>query len=147
MSGIEIAGLVLGSFPILLNCLDYYREGFEPLEQWWQFRTSFLAFTDDIRHQMMRYNENMVRLLDPIISDNESLKTLVQNVADPRWQDGSLDGSLRERLAGEHDRFLRIMDRMSDITKDLKRLLKVESGTVSNLPPYDRQIYRFYSFR
>lgn len=84
MSGIEIVGLVLGSFPILLNCLDYYRKGFEPLEEWWNFRTRFIAFIDDISHQMMRYNENMIRLLDPIISDNYSLTALVQNAKDHR---------------------------------------------------------------
>jgi hypothetical protein len=91
MAGVEVAGLVLGSFPIILNCLDYYREGMEPLEEWWSFRTHFIEFVDGIRHQMMRYNENMTRLLDPIIPDNKSLATLIGNPADPRWNDGSLD--------------------------------------------------------
>lgn len=82
MSGIEVAGLVLGSFPIILNCLDYYREGFEPLEEWWNFRTHFVAFIDDIRHQMMKYNENMIRLLDPIVANSDSLTTLVRDAED-----------------------------------------------------------------
>lgn len=70
MSGIEVAGLVLAAFPIILNCLDYYREGFEPLEEWWEFRTSFLAFIDDVSHQMMIFNGDMGKLLDPVIEDN-----------------------------------------------------------------------------
>lgn len=92
MSGIEIAGLVLGSFSISLSCRDYYREGFEPLEEWWNFRTQFIAFIDGIRHQMMKYNENITRLLGQIISDNNGLNALVRNGKDPRWTDGSPGG-------------------------------------------------------
>src|SRR5437762_85698 len=99
MSGFEIVGVVLGSFPILLTCLEHYREGLEPLEEWWNFRTQFIAFVDDIRHQMMKYNENMILLLDPIITDNETLNALVRDPSDPRWRDGSLDSLLERRLA------------------------------------------------
>lgn len=131
MSGFEVAGAVLGGFPILLKCLDYYRQGFEPLEEWWNFRTSFVKFVDDIRHQMMRYNENMIRLLDPIIADTESLSSLIQDPKDSRWHDGSLEALLIQRLASEHDRFLRILDRMHGTLADLERLLQIENGEVS----------------
>ncbi|RMJ18496.1 hypothetical protein BHE90_000418 [Fusarium euwallaceae] len=131
MSGIEVAGLVLGGFPILLNCLDYYRKGFEPLEEWFSFRTHFIAFVDNIRHQMMRYHENMIRLLDPIISDNESLAKLVRDPTDSRWYDHSLDSLLEQRLSSELDRFLRIVGRMHEVMLDLNKLLRIEGGQVS----------------
>ena len=130
MSGVEIAGIVLGSFPILLNCLRYYHDGFEPLEEWWNFRTHFIAFVDDIRHQMMRYNDNMIRLLDPIIADNGSLTMLVQDANDPRWTDGSLDTLLEQRLASEYDRFLRIIKRMEEVVVELKKLLRIQDDGV-----------------
>lgn len=90
MSGVEIAGLILGSFPITLSCLEHYCAGFEPLVEWWNFRTRFIAFVDDVEHQMMKYNENMIRLLDQIIPDSASLTTLILNNKDPRWTDGNL---------------------------------------------------------
>ena len=130
MSGIEIAGLVLGAFPIILNCLDYYRKGFEPLEEWWAFRTHFIAFVDDINHQMMLYKGNMTRLLDPIIIDNDSLTSLVQNAKDPRWTDGSLTDLLEQRLPSELPRFLRIIQRMEEEICGLKKLLGVKNGEV-----------------
>ena len=130
MSGVEAVGFVLGAFPILLNCLDYYREGFEPLEEWWNFRTHFISFVDDIRHQMMRYHENMIRLLDPIVTDTDSLTALVQNAKDPRWTDGSLREPLEQRLASEHDRFLRIVERMEAVIEHLKKLLQIKGGEV-----------------
>ena len=128
MSGFEVAGVVLGSFPILLNCLDYYRQGFEPLEEWWNFRTHFIAFVDDIRHQMMKYNGSMIRLLDPIIVDNDSLTALAHDPTDSRWIDGSLDALLLERLAGEHQRFLRVVQRLEQLLNDLKKLLRIKDS-------------------
>ena len=132
MSGIEIAGLVLGAFPILLNCLDNYRDGLEPLDKWWNFRTEFIAFVDDIRHQMMKYNENMVRLLAPIISDDNSLTALVRNAKDPRWHDGSLSVPLERRLASENKRVLRIIERMDRVMDRLKKLLRIEGIEVGS---------------
>lgn len=136
MSGIEVAGLVLGAFPILLNCLDYYRKGFEPLEEWFSFRTHFIAFVDNIRHQMMRYNKNMIQLLDPIISDNESLVRLVRDPTDSRWHDHSLDSLLEQSLSSELDRFFRIVGRMHEVMLDLNKLLQIEDGQVCFRPSY-----------
>ena len=132
MSGIEVAGLVLGAFPILLKCLDNYREGLEPLDNWWNFRTDFIAFVDDIKHQMMKYNENIVRLLAPIIADDNSLTALVRNAKDPRWHDGSLSVPLEQRLASEHMRVLRIIARMDRVMEGLKKLLRIEDTKVGS---------------
>lgn len=78
---------------------------------------------------MMRYNENMIRLLDPIIVDNESLTALIRNPTDSRWTDGTLDVQLQLRLSNQHSRFLRIVKRMEDVVRDLKKLLRIkESG-------------------
>ncbi|PVH79284.1 hypothetical protein DL98DRAFT_420730 [Cadophora sp. DSE1049] len=48
MSGIEIASLVLGGFPLLISTAEYYREGFEPLAKWYKFRSQFIAFIDTV---------------------------------------------------------------------------------------------------
>ncbi|CAM1501131.1 Fc.00g102930.m01.CDS01 [Cosmosporella sp. VM-42] len=128
MSGVEVVGLVLGGFPILLNCLEYYRHGFEPLEEWWNFKTQFVKFVDDVKHQMMLYDQNLKRLLDPIVTDNETFNDLTADPSDPRWRDGSLASPLERRLSSELDRFLRIIDRMNKVMEDLRRLLQVEDG-------------------
>ncbi|KAL9633498.1 MAG: hypothetical protein Q9164_004664 [Protoblastenia rupestris] len=114
----------------MLNCLDYYRKGFEPVEEWFRFRTDFIAFVDSIRHQMMKYRENMIRLLDPIVVDNDTMQAMVGNASQPQWSDGSLDLPMKQRLASEHERFMRIIQRMEELTRDLERLLRIEHGEV-----------------
>lgn len=131
MSGFEVVVVVLGSFPIILNCLDYYREGFEPLEEWWNFRTHFIAFVDDIRHQMMIYHLSITALLDPIISDPASLNALLKDANDERWEKDKLKGMLKQRLvASELERFLRIVQRMETEILKLKKLLGIKDGDV-----------------
>ena len=136
MSGIEVAGLVLGAFPILINCLDHYREGFGSLGEWWNFQNSLKEFIDGIERQMMRYHENMVSLLEPIVSDAERMAALARNISDPRWTDGSLNGALRKRLASEHDRYFRVVERMQELVAYLEKLLGIgdfEDGKVGQV--------------
>ncbi|KAF2396577.1 hypothetical protein EJ06DRAFT_569315 [Trichodelitschia bisporula] len=130
MSGVEVAGLVLGAFPIILNCLDYYRKSCEPLSEWWRFRTRFIEFADGIRHQEMMYNSNMMEMLHPIIQDNDCLADLVKNPNDARWSDGSLTTHLERHLAGEHERVLRIIQKMHDLVEELKKLLQIKDNKV-----------------
>lgn len=136
MSGIEIVGLVLGAFPIILNGLESYRKGFETLEEWWQFRTHFIAFIDDVRHQMMKYNENMIRLLDPIIvcTDNDKLANLLM-ISNENHSTFNLGKVLEGRLASELDRFLRIVHRMHELVLALNKLLQIEDGKASFVSP------------
>jgi hypothetical protein len=130
MSGIEVAGIVLGTFPLVLGFLKKCREGFEPLDDWWHFRTKFIEFVDAIEHQKMLYRENMIRLLDPIVADTEILQAMVQDPRDPRWRDGKLDKEMEQRLASERDRFLRTCERMDKVMQELKDLLGVKHDGV-----------------
>jgi hypothetical protein len=46
MSGVEIAGFVLGGFPLLISAAEHYKEGFEPLvrlffEEFWDSGQSY----------------------------------------------------------------------------------------------------------
>lgn len=134
MPAIEIVGVLLAAFPLVVNCLEHYRKGFEPLEDWWKFRTHFIDFIDDIRHQMMRYRANIMRLLHPIIADNDSFTALVQNAKEPRWTDGSLDALLEIRLASEYARFLKIINRMEEVVESLKKLLQIKDSDVRLRP-------------
>jgi hypothetical protein len=130
MSGLEIVGVVLGSFPILLNVLDYYRQSLQPLHDFVHFRTRLLAFTDKIRHQRMLYRQNMTELLKPTITRVEDRDALIDNANDPRWSDRSLELLLTGRLGGEEDRFIRIAGEMNDSLKALKKLLGIQEGSV-----------------
>ncbi|RSL97551.1 hypothetical protein CEP52_010848 [Fusarium oligoseptatum] len=144
MSGIEVAGLVLGAFPIILNCLDYYQKGFKPLEEWWNFRVHFIEFIDDVRHEMMKYNQNLICLLDPIIADNDRLLNLVNNPNDPFWQDKAFEVHLKERLSNQTDRVFSILQNMHSLMEKLNKLLQIEGGQVPWIGTSDQKPFQWH---
>lgn len=131
MSGFEIAGLVLGGFPIVLKCLEEYRRVLEPIDEWWHFNVRFNGFVNDIRHQLLLYHTNIAQLLDPIVPSNDDFLQLASNLNDPRWKDGSLDRALRRRLGSEVDRVMRHIQRIHCSIEEVKSLLLIRDGQVS----------------
>ena len=130
MSGIEVAGLVLGGFPILLNMLDYYKTCFQPLEEWWKFRREFVAFIDDISQQKMLFEQNLEALLAPIIDTDEEMTRLLQKPTPEAWKQRSLNDALVLRLSVHHERYFRLMERMLETIQKLYKLLGIQSGQV-----------------
>jgi len=124
MSGFEIAGVVLGAFPILLNVLECYQEGCEPLKEFWSFDRTFINFIDDLRHERMLYERTIKQLLEPLGMEEEERKALF--ISPEEWGDDKLKDALAKRLGAEHDRFLRHIVRMDEIMSSFRKLLKTE---------------------
>ena len=51
-------------------------------EKWWNFRTHFGDFINDIREQVMMYEKNLRDLLNDIITDESELLALMHNPSD-----------------------------------------------------------------
>lgn len=131
MSGFEIAGLVLGGFPILLNILDYYERSFAPLDEWWHFRRHFVQFVDDISQQQMLFQQNLALLLDPVIDDNETFTSLLNDPGATAWEAANLSEILGKRLGLHRTRFLRVLTDMDKLMIKLRKLLGVkDDGSV-----------------
>ncbi len=129
MSGFEVVGVVLGALPIIVKCLNKYREGFEPLEQWWMFRTHFSNFVDDFQEQTMEYEMNVESLLDHVITDRDERAVLSQ-FWDERWRNGSLERALKDMLPSEHDRVLYILGRIHKVVGEVEKSLQIQDGRV-----------------
>lgn len=54
---------MLAVFPILVSALEHYREGLEPLGDWWEFEPEFLRLLHVIRRQANLFDENLEQLL------------------------------------------------------------------------------------
>jgi hypothetical protein len=59
MSGVEAAGFVLAVFPIVIQLLQQYREGLEPLKTWWKYRKEFLKFSRNVKNQSLVFEGNV----------------------------------------------------------------------------------------
>jgi hypothetical protein len=131
MAGLEIAGVVLGAFPILLNLRDYYKRSCQPFSEWLNFESTMIDLLDEIEHQKMQYDWTMNELLRSAITNEHERATLLSNAQDPRWTDRALLKTFNERLGKHYDRCIRILRRMHISLDRLSKILGIENGKVS----------------
>lgn len=125
MSGIELAGLVLGAFPIALAALGKYRDVAETLGTFWRIRREHQQWTHSLNICKLAFEQNLEELLLPLIVDDDELQWLVQNPDAPKWRDPELEDRLRERLPKSYGLYLETMSRIQHVMVEVTQELGV----------------------
>jgi hypothetical protein len=127
MSGIEIAGLVLGVFPVLISALKAYREGAETMTDWWKIARAYKKTQQDLSYHQILFEGNVERFLLPLVVDDDELTVLMADPAGNRWENDELEARLRQRLPKSYDLFLDIICDISKLVESLKKELGVKA--------------------
>lgn len=130
MSGIEIAGLVLGGFPLLISTAEHYKKGFEPLEKWYKFRTQFISFIDAVDIQKQLFNLTLECFLRSIDIEEDELQRFMDDPGYEGWQRPELFQRLKGRLGPSLGGFISTINTMNDLMRDLEKLLLIQDGKV-----------------
>ncbi|KAF2685656.1 hypothetical protein K458DRAFT_486505 [Lentithecium fluviatile CBS 122367] len=83
MSGIELAGLALGAFPVVLRLLDDYRKGAKAAGDWWQIRRAYEEWKHDLDYHRAAFELNSKLILMPLMEDEE-LEKFINDPKAPR---------------------------------------------------------------
>lgn len=129
MSGIEIAGLVLGAFPLLLRALDDYREGAETLRDWWRIERTYKKCHQDLCYHRLLFEDVVELLLLPLVADSVELKTLMSDPAGQIWEEPELEQRLRDRLPKSYSLFLEYIHDINGLVESIKKELGVKNTT------------------
>ncbi|KAL0937805.1 uncharacterized protein CTRU02_207536 [Colletotrichum truncatum] len=143
MSGFEIAGVVLGGFPILCDAAKDLKGILKKAKSWWQFEAAFDNFTSAIETQEVAYSQVLQRLLGPLdISDSE-YESLLRNPQSTLWHDASVQYGLRQRLLGsEHRWFMSNLGDLNEAIVDLQKLLPLDQLYHLDSTSIESEIYR-----
>ena len=125
MSGVEIAGFVLGGFPLLVSAAEHYREGFEPLVKWKRFRTEFIGFIDAVDIEKQLFDQMLERFLISADVPHEEIQLFMTDRAYTGWQREDLVRTLRARLGGSYDVYMSTIKTMDELMHELHELLSV----------------------
>lgn len=127
MSGIEIAGLVLGTYPVLLSTAKDLREVFKDVKTWWRFEREFENFLSDVETEHIKYSLSLQILLEDLDISEEEKETLQVSYIASGWHDVQTQAKLRRRIQERYyDWFMRQLAAMNKALEDLQRLLPVE---------------------
>lgn len=132
MSGFEVAGLVLGAFPILYDAAKDARGRYRDLKWWWRFETEFEDFISAIDREFIAFSQNQEILLSPLdISSWE--RDVLQN--DPKtllWHEPHIQTQLRKRLQNRY--YTWYMEQLHEMNKAISELITMlPTGKVRSL--------------
>jgi hypothetical protein len=126
MSGIELAGLVLGAYPALLSTAKELREAFKDVKTWWRFEREFEVFLSAVETEHIKYSLNLQILLDDLDIPEEKKETLRVDSTASGWHDAHVQMELRHRIQDVYyDWFMRQLAAMNKALGDLQKLLPI----------------------
>ena len=128
MSGIEAAGLVLGAIPLLISAAEHYREGFEPLKEFWKFETEFQSFIEELEVQDKIFSNNIEKLIQPYVSDRE-MHTII-NDRNYMAMNPQLERNVQERLADSYKVYMSVVKKVNAIVTALQDQLGIQGGKI-----------------
>lgn len=140
MSGVEVAGLVLGALPLLLAGLQFYSQGIAVTKRYWKYREEVNSLLSDLQAEYAVYQNSIETLLLGVVD----AKDVMAFLADPGgklWRTSSFERRLKQRLSTSYDPYLATVVRLQDAADAFKEKLKLDyAGQVCDCLPWRRGV-------
>lgn len=140
MSGIEIAGLVVGVVPIVAEVLKSYSATRNRLK-------AFARFAQVIADVQLRYevaaanfNNNCQLLLQPMIQDPREVSEMLKDTTHSNWNDASLEERFRNFLECDYQLFEGIVVKIRDLLRETKAMMSKLDWDASHHSDSPRQV-------
>ncbi|KAK6541414.1 hypothetical protein TWF694_007226 [Orbilia ellipsospora] len=106
MSGIEIAGLLLGAIPLVISALEHYEDIIGPTKAFFKYKGELDRAIRDLRNQHALFEQSIELLLAPV-TDGQQLNEMIDNTNSGLWKDPDIEGRLKENLGRAYQPYLR----------------------------------------
>lgn len=127
MSGIEVAGLALGAFPIATYAFDQYRLLNETRRRWREIVRTFYKSLNRLEHQQLRLRLHLQELLLPLVNegtiDDADLEPLLTEPSGRKWKEPNLETALAQRLSESHDIYIQLLRDLVEAVAAVWKLL------------------------
>ncbi|KFY43828.1 hypothetical protein V494_01792 [Pseudogymnoascus sp. VKM F-4513 (FW-928)] len=125
MSGIEIAGLILGSIPLVISALEHYTEGIDVIRDFRNYRSILKSLKTKLSIQEDLYRGTLKLLLLPelsLIEVHALFPEIGSEINGALWGTKDIEDKLRKRLGDR--RFRLFMDVVEDMNAIMKKLME-----------------------
>ena len=123
VTGVETAGLVLATAPLVISFLEHYRSGLEPYQRWAKYRKDMQRLSKDIRLEVDKFLLTFESLLGNIVS-SEQLTVLLHEPTSTPWYDLPVQASVRNLLGVAYGSFCEALDSFYDALFELHEKLR-----------------------
>lgn len=133
VTGVETAGLVLASIPLVVSALEHYAEGVNTVTKWWSYRRELASLIRLLDAEYAQFLGTSEKLLEGLVPPDK-LEELIADPGGPGWNDRELDRKLKGRLRRSYGSYLSSVDDMAAAVKSLAAKLELDvNGQVSCL--------------
>ncbi|KAI8956284.1 hypothetical protein F4801DRAFT_573809 [Xylaria longipes] len=127
MSGIKVASLVLGAFPIAIWGLERYRGVARRMGFWYEIRSEYQRCSNELKFHRLGFERNLEQLLFPLVADEGQLQDLIAKPGGPGWNDPAIQRALEKRLQNSYHLYLEILWEMQQTMQKLSKELSVDN--------------------
>lgn len=134
MSGLEVAGLVLGAFPIAIEILGRYKEVARRLGFWYKIAAEHKKCDSQLKYHRIVYASNLKRLLLPLAGlDDTRINELLDNPGGKSWTEARTAENLEKRLGDSHEIYLQCMNEFHEWLEAMNRELAFDMAAKQQL--------------
>ena len=136
MSGIEVAGIALAVFPILVQSLDQVVSGIETIRRWQRYRIKLREYADVLETSSTYFSDTLYELLGDIVHSGEELTLLLDDPRGPLWRKPEYEVRLQERLDRSYNSYSRTVKTLNQALQSMCQRLGVDQNGEVVFPFY-----------
>jgi hypothetical protein len=126
MSGLEVAGVVLGALPLVISALEHYAEGIQTAKRYWRYKSELRSLILQIKTEREIFLNTLEQLLGGVVRI-EHMTDFLSNPGGKAWSDANVDLKLQQRLRNAHKVYLGNVDGMSRSLKLMMEKLALDA--------------------
>jgi hypothetical protein len=119
MSGVEIAGLVLGCIPLLIAALEHHEDMIGPTRSMLKYRGELARATRELGDLRCLFQQSLMILLKPMTRP-EQLTEMMDNSGSVLWKEEWIKAALEKHLGIAYSTY---MDTVQDIEKIMVQMV------------------------
>jgi hypothetical protein len=125
MSGLEIAGIVLGSLPLIISAVEHYATLARTVRSAVKYKTELKILKHDLDAECIIFLDTLERVLDGLVPARQ-FEELLKNPASALWQDATLNQHLRDRLGRSYSVFSHSVNEMNAVIREFMNRLDLD---------------------
>lgn len=130
MSGFEVAGVVLGSLPLIVSAIEHYADLVQTVKRARKYLTELKNLKHDLDAESTIFLDTLERVLDGLIPAKQ-LEELLKDPTSTLWKDDTLNKRLQDRLGRSYSVFTHTVNDMNaTVLGFIKRLDLDDQGKV-----------------
>ena len=128
MSGVEVAGLALAVFPILVNGLSHVVAGIDTVKRWRLYKAKLRDYARILESAKVFLEDTLEDLLSDIVQLDDELGPMLADPGGALWKQPKYDRRLRELLDRSYSSYLNTIQKLFEALQSMRSRLGVDTA-------------------